>query len=282
MKEDLLTMKMLLKDGKKKVLTLSYDDGVVQDKRLVQILDQHGLKCTFNINSGMYCQDAVDPEYGRLTKASAIELFRNSNHEVAVHGYTHPFLERLSTTEMIREITEDRKSIEEDFGVIARGMAYPFGTYNDEVVDVLAKCHIAYARTVHSTCYYNFPDNWLTLHPTCHHNQPNLMELAKNFIEQKFRTPMMFYLWGHSYEFDDRNNWNVIEEFAEYMGGRDDIWYATNIEIYDYVMAYKRLETSYDLRLIHNPSAIDVWFETSNVFEASKAYCVKAGETITL
>ena len=45
-------MYMKLKDGKSKVLTLSYDDGVVQDIRFIEILDKYGLKGTFNINTG--------------------------------------------------------------------------------------------------------------------------------------------------------------------------------------------------------------------------------------
>ena len=87
----------------------------------------------------------------------------------------------------------------------------------------------------------------------------------------------MFYLWGHSYEFDNNDNWNVIEEFCEYMGGRDDIWYATNIEIYDYVKAYENLQTSVDKKIIHNPSNTDVWAEHNG-----KVIKIKAGETVTL
>ena len=37
-----------------KALTFSYDDGVTQDKRLIKILNKYGLKCTFNINSGLF------------------------------------------------------------------------------------------------------------------------------------------------------------------------------------------------------------------------------------
>ena len=61
-------MKMRLKDGKTKVLTLSYDDGVVQDIRLSEILNRYGLKCTFNINSGTYlAEDKVREVFrGRL------------------------------------------------------------------------------------------------------------------------------------------------------------------------------------------------------------------------
>jgi len=274
-------MKMKLKDGKAKVLTLSYDDGVVQDIRLIEIMNRYGLKGTFNLNSGIYLPENTtrDKYYGRLKLSEAKELYINSGHEIAIHGLTHPFLERLDTTEVIYEITEDRKNIEKEYGEIARGMAYPFGTYNDNVIDILDKCHIAYARTTEATYRFEFPENWLLLHPTCHHNYDNLETLVKEFIEKphKCGKAEMFYLWGHSYEFDDRDNWEVIEKFAKYAGGHEHIWYATNIEIYDYVKAYERLQTSFDKKIIHNPSSIDVWIEIKE-----DVYCIKADETLKL
>ncbi len=274
-------MIMKLKDGKSKVITLSYDDGVVQDIRLIEIMNKYGLKGTFNINSGLYVpEDTVrDKFYGRLKLSEAEELYKNSGHEVAVHAFTHPFLEKLDSAEIIYEITEDRKNIESQYGEIARGMAYPFGTYNNNVIDVLEKCHIAYARTTKSTYKFGFPENWLMLHPTCHHSCEKLEELIKTFVETPSRWghAEMFYLWGHSYEFDNNDNWEIFEKFAEYAGGHKHIWYATNIEIYDYVKAYERLQTGFDKKIIHNPSGIDVWVEING-----EVYCVKAGETLRL
>lgn len=272
-------MKMRLKDGKTKVLTLSYDDGVVQDIRLIEILNKYGLKATFNINSALYLgEDAVRERfYGRMKLSEAKALYTDSGHEVAVHAYTHPFLERLDTAEMIYEITEDRRAIERDYGVIARGMAYPFGTYNDKVVDVLDKCGIAYARTTRATLNFKFPENWLVLNPTCHHKHGDLMSLAERFIDpdDRYKNAEMFYLWGHSYEFDNDDNWDVIERFAERVGGQEHIWYATNIEVYDYVKAYERLQSSYDKKIVHNPTAINLWFD-----HKGSVYCVKAGQTL--
>ena len=40
--------------GKKKAVTFSYDDGVEQDIRLIRLFDKYELKCTFNLNSGMF------------------------------------------------------------------------------------------------------------------------------------------------------------------------------------------------------------------------------------
>lgn len=274
-------MKMRLKDGKTKVLTLSYDDGVVQDIRLMEILNKYGIKATFNISSGAYFpEDGVREKfYGRLKLSEAKKLYTDCGHEIAVHAFTHPYLEKLDTAEMIYEITEDRKAIETHYGKITRGMAYPFGTYNEKVIDVLEKCQIAYARTVQSTHHYGFPENWLTLHPTCHHNDEQLDDLIRAFVEipSRYNNVEMFYLWGHSYEFDNDDNWEVIEKFCEYAGGHEDIWYATNIEIYDYVKAYERLQTSYDKKIIYNPSAIDVWADIKG-----QAYCIKAGTTLYL
>lgn len=273
-------MRMLFPQGKIRALTFSYDDGVVQDKRLVEIFNKHGLKGTFNINGGCYNPGPQDPPYGRMTKKSAVDLLKNSGHEVAIHTLTHPWLTKLESTEIVREITEDRRQLEKDFGTIVRGMAYPYGVYNDTVIDVLKLCGVAYARGVASTHSFAIPQNWLVLQPTCHHKDPKLMELAEKFLappRNLWYTPMLFYVWGHSYEFDDNDNWHIMEEFAEFIGGREEIWYATNMEIYEYVQAYNGLVTSYDKTMVYNPGNQEVWFSYRG-----KNYSVAPGQTVKI
>ena len=267
-----------------KALTLSYDDGVQQDARLMEILDRHGLKCTFNINSG-----SIPPEgkvypagqvHRRMTESECVALYKNSGHEVAVHGYTHPFLEQLPQSGVLYEAIKDRVELEKMFGCIIKGMAYPYGTFSDEVVEALKVCGISYSRTTVSTEKFEIPTDWLRMPATCHHNNPRLMELAEKFAAidgTKLAGAKLFYLWGHSYEFDDRNNWDVIERFAEYMGGRDDIWYATNIDIYNYIKAYNSLEFSADMSIVHNPTATTLYFRFNN-----ENYTLAAGETYFL
>lgn len=272
-------MYMRLKDNKTKVVTLSYDDGVVQDIRLIEIMDRYGLKGTFNINTGQYPAEDTKRErfYGRLMRSEAVKLYSDSHHEVAVHALTHPFLNMLSEPEIIYEVMEDRKNIEYDYKTVARGMAYPFGAYDDMVVRILRECGICYSRTTNSTHNFNFPSCWQMLNPTCHHNDEKLTELVDRFVNEqpRYEQCWMFYLWGHSYEFDNNNNWNVIENFAKSIGNRADIWYATNIEIYDYVNAYKSLQVSVDKKIIHNPTAIDIWFS-----ERGETFKIRSGETL--
>ncbi len=261
-------------DFKKRALTLSYDDGVIFDRRLMQILDAKGIKCTFNLNSGTYGNSR------RFTREEAIALYKDSPHEVAVHGVHHVTLTEVDSATAVRDILLDRLDHEATYGKIVRGMAYANGRYDNNVVELLRQCGIVYARTVIGTERFDIPTDWLRLRATCHHNNPRLMELADAFlgdINSKYAwrdSPRLFYLWGHSYEFNDQNNWEVIEAFAEKVGGRDDVWYATNIEVYDYVKAYESLVYSADTTLVHNPSATDVWLSYYD-----KQVFVPAGKT---
>ncbi len=270
---------MRFPEGKAKAVTLSYDDGVQQDARLLEIMRANGLKGTFNLNTGLYAvEGTIYPQeqiVSRvMTQAQTTALFSDSGMEVAVHGLHHPFLEQLTPQMCAYEVLQDRINLENQFGTVVRGLAYPFGTYDDQVVACLKSCGIAYARTVRSSGAFEIPADWLRLEPTCHHNDPRLMELARTFVDKIIiNKSWLFYLWGHSYEFDKNNNWHVIEEFAQYIGNRDDIWYATNLEIYDYAAAYRSLRFSADGRRVVNPTAYKLWVEVDH-----KSYCLEPGK----
>ncbi len=270
-------MQLRFVGGKQKALTLSYDDGVSQDIKLIDIMKKYGLKGTFNLNSGAY-SDENNKRNWRMTKKDAQELYKNSGMEIASHGLTHPFLEQLPASAQRYEVIKDRINLENDFDTIVRGMAYPYGTYNEQVISTLKECGIVYSRTVASTEKFDIPEDWLRMPATCHHNNPRLMELAEKFLKgDQFGRPYLFYLWGHSYEFDTNDNWSVIENFAEYVGNRDDVWYATNIEIYDYVEAYRKLIFSLSGKKVYNPTCITLYFE-----QGKKVFCIEPGQTISL
>lgn len=262
-----------------KAVTLSYDDGVVYDKRLIEIMSANGLKGTFNINSGLFSEDGKS----RLTKAQALELYANSGNEVAVHGKYHLSLAEVDEAIAVNDVISDRMALEDMFGTVITGMAYANGSYSDKVVEILKNCGIDYSRTVISTEKFDIPEDWLRLPATCHHANPRLMELAHKFIEDEqaryywSKKPRLFYLWGHSYEFNDENNWEIIEEFAEYIGNREDVWYATNGEIYRYVKAFDALQFSANGDMVYNPSAIDVYLNYHH-----REYVVRGGETIRI
>lgn len=245
---------------RKKALTFSYDDGTVHDEKLVNIFDKYSLKGTFNINSGL-------GGVGRRMPISELCELYGDRHEVAVHGERHLGLMDVGESFAVREIMNDRLALEEAFGRTVCGMAYAYGDYTDATVSIAKSCGIVYSRTCAQTCRFDIPTDWLRMPSTCHHKHPRLSELTDKFLDTTpprsffHDEPKLFYVFGHSYEFGDDNNWDLIENFAARVSGREDVWYATNIEIYDYVRAFDSLRFSADGRTVYNPSATDVYLD---------------------
>ncbi len=260
------SMRMRFPEGRKKAFTLSYDDGVEQDVKLIEIMRQNGVKGTFNLNSGCFAEEGHIYPAGQVHRRMSLEAckkaYAGSDIEVAIHGETHPFLEALPSPVAVGQIINDRINLERHFGCLVRGCAYPFGTYSDAVVDALRLSGIVYARTVETRLSFDIPTDWLRMGATCHHNNAALNDIAEKFTHSSpNRDAWLFYLWGHSYEFEANDNWQVIEKFLSDIGGRDDIWYATNIQIYDYIKAYESLISSANGRILYNPTCLDVWAE---------------------
>ncbi len=263
-------MRFLYPNGLKKALTFSYDDGQDYDKKLAEILRSHGLKGTFHLNSGKLGQRGENEEF--VSAEECAEVY--AGHEIACHGVVHRSLPGIATHQMVEEILEDRKALEKLTGGMVQGMSYAYGNYNEKVIEVASSVGIRYSRTVQDTKKFYPPDDFMQWHPTCHHNN-HLLELGERFlnVSSHYELPLM-YVWGHSFEFGRANDWSVIEKFAEMMSGKDDIWYATNMDIYTYIQATRCQEFSADGLTIYNPTATSVWLSTENsVLE------VKPGET---
>ncbi len=247
---------------KHKALTMSYDDGRPEDRRLVSMFNEYGVKGTFNINSMLTRDDRIPAgEWKKLYEG----------HEVACHTATHPTIARCPDEQILQQVLEDRRILEEAMGRPIRGLAYPNGSVNERITKMLPFAGIRYARTIRSTLGFGMPDDWLRWDPTVHHNHPDFLKLAKDFTElHKSQYLYLLYVWGHSYEFGQADNWEVMEEFLRLTGGREDTWYATNIEIADYMDAAARLQVSVSGEFAFNPSAAEVWLRVEDPMDAAK------------
>lgn len=255
--------------GKHKVLTMSYDDGKLEDKRLVNIFNKYEIKGTFHINGGLFQNEE------RLDKEEINDLYKG--HEIACHTLTHPTIARCPKEQVVNQILKDREILEEVTKQPVRGLSYPNGSYSRTIKEMLPMLGVAYARTVNDTKRFDLPSDWMEWNPTCHHNT-NLLDLGREFAElHKVQYLYLMYVWGHSYDFQRDNNWEVIEMFCEYIGKRDDIWYATNIEIFDYLQAVERLIYTAKGNGVYNPSVLDVWISVDD-----QIVKVESGKYITL
>lgn len=262
-------VQLVFPQGKFKALTFSYDDGTLADERLISLFNRYQLKGTFHLCSGW-----LDEE-GKCASSQVAQVY--NGHEVACHTVTHPTLTRLPDESIIEEIRENRKHLEQLVSKPVRGFSYPNGAYNTRIKNMLPMLGIDYARVVNATGNFYMPDNWYEWEPTCHHND-DLLHRGEQFIQQnKSQYISLMYVWGHSYEFDRDQNWDVIEQFCERMSEQDNIWFATNEQIRSYVKRYEGLQFSADVSTVYNPFAESVWLRRDN-----RLYEVRAGEILHL
>ncbi len=273
--------------GKSKAVTLSYDDGVIEDLRLADLLAKYKMKCTFNLTGSKFKPFILSDE-------DVKNHILDQGHEVAIHGYFHRPEGTLRPIEGIRDVLDCRMELEQRFDRIIRGMAYPDSgirrfTNNasyEKIKGYLSDLDIAYARTLgEDNNLFMLPGDWHSWMPTAHHKNPKLFEYVEEFISLNradkiygaLRYPRLFYLWGHSYEFSRDDNWDVIENFCEKIANHDDIWYATNMEIYEYVTAYNSLIFSASETKVYNPTVYDIWFDVD-----ATLYKIAPGETLDI
>ena len=273
-----------------KAVTLSYDDGNRNDLKLLSIINKYGLKCTFNLCSALL---GGSSESWYLTAKEIQDNIVSAGHEVAVHTAHHKAPGLTDLTDGIKEVLEGRAELERTFGGIIKGMAYPNSgiqvfnngfSYND-VKKYLRDLGIAYARSLGGdNDGFMLPEDWYDWRPTAHHDNPKLIEYVDKFLSLDVNSeyigsqwPRLFYLWGHSFEYQANDNWSVLTDFCERISGREDIWYATNIEIYNYTMAYRSLMYNVDRTFVYNPTLHTVWMRADD-----RDYCIRSGETVSV
>ncbi len=269
--------------GLGKAVTISYDDGVQQDIPMIALMKKYGIKGTFNLNTGRFIKrDHVYPE-GKVWRAmideDVVPTYSDKICSVATHSAYHPTLMNASEAEIARQIFADRENLENWFGKIVRGHAIPNGPFDDTTIKVGKMCGLSFMRAVPETGSYKYPESTMPLYPTASHRSPNLLSLAQKFLYDSPKDePFLFYMWGHTYTLEGENNWYLVEDFFKVIGGHDDVWYATNDEIFDYAEKYKLLEFSANGKIVTNPTDTELWFSLNG----HDAHSVKSGETIKL
>ena len=190
-------------NNKLKAVTFSYDDGVLQDLRLIELLNKYDLKCTFNLNSELLGEKSIILREGQRISHYKIHpkdvKYVYEGHEVAVHTLTHPNLTTLEDNEIIRQVEQDRVNLSNMVGYDVVGMAYPCGgVNNDERTAKLIRENtgVKYCRTIACNDSFDVQKNLYQFNPTAFHlDFDKIMKLGQQFVDLK-PTGKQIFIFG--------------------------------------------------------------------------------------
>ena len=270
-------IRKLYPGGKQKTFNISYDDGVIQDIRFVQLLNKHGLKGTFNLNYGLMRQGFTwEHECGmtvrRIPENQVIGVY--AGHEVASHSYSHPYFDHAEETEILKELGSDKFFLEELFGREVAGYATPFYFYSDLMSKCVQHCGFAYARISEESNDYSIPGDFYRWRGSKFHWDADLEDFVRGFLETD-RELALCQIVGHSYDLDVLDLWDTMERICGWMREDSEVWPATHIEIVRYLGAMKKARITEEY--VFNNCDLDLWFDVDG-----KIYKLEPGEKITI
>lgn len=254
-------IRKLYPDGKRKAFNITYDDGVMQDLRFVELMNRYGLKGTFNLNSElMRTRFAWSHPNGMEVKRLAVDTARwlYRGHEIASHTRTHPYMRDLSEAEILDQLGRDKRDLEEMLGMEVAGFAVPFHYYSPMIAECAKQCGFEYARmSEFSHSYRPCRDYWFWK-TGFYHIEPGLEAFAEGFFETNEELAVC-QIVGHSYDLDAENLWETLENILKRVSAGSDVWSCTNLELVRYLKAMDAAEINGSV--IHNRSGMDLWFE---------------------
>ena len=189
-----------------------WDDGNVDDIRLISLLRKYNARASFNLAPGLHRSERYlswkyegNKEVWRLALPEFRDVYKG--FPISSHSLTHPHLEELPENEVRREVFDAKDCLEQIFSSAIIGFAYPFGTYNEMVQSIVHEAGHHYARTTGSTTKAWPVSNAMEFHPSCFHLDSDFWQI----YEQVKVDNGVFYFWGHSYEFVTEADWQSFE-----------------------------------------------------------------------
>ncbi|MDR1292086.1 MAG: polysaccharide deacetylase family protein [Clostridiales Family XIII bacterium] len=221
--------------GCKKYFTLSFDDGVEQDKKIIALMKRYGLHGTFNLNSGLFGYRPKLFNINRIPKDEIKQVYEG--FEVASHGARHENPRTVSRRRLEASIAEDIEELSGLVGYRVKGHAYPYGFHTAAGEECLRGHGVLYARRIRGSGSFLFPANPYRYDPTCWFNAKNVFRLIDGFIQARPENgDLLFMMWGHGYEMDyglRKCPEDQLERIFSKIAGRSDIVYCSNKEAFE-------------------------------------------------
>ncbi len=235
----------------RKYFCWSFDDGLEQDKKIIEILKEYGMGATFNLNSGLYGVKTFEGRIGnyglkevpaegfnpavfhllpyvthfRIPEDEVCQVYEG--FEIASHTVHHVHLNKCSEEERRAEIQDDIKALSEKFSQQVTGFAYPYGQGDKYCTDILREAGVEHARILSTDTTFRFPEDPLRMPKTCWHIAENTFDTLNSFFQAVPEEDDMFFLmFAHGYEFDfytKESNWDKFRRICDTVRRHDDI-----------------------------------------------------------
>ena len=229
-----------MNQSKSLIVTSSWDDGHENDIKLARLLTKYNMKGTFYITKNY--KKPLLPE-------KIIEI--SNNHEIGAHTLNHSKLTEITLAEAEKEITGSKIYLETLLNHSVTMFCYPCGMYNERIKQLVKKSGFVAARTC-KTGNFEFPPDKYEWQISMHLSNGSPLMTSKMILKNKlllktffdwelrvkylfdvaFNTGGIFHIWGHSWEFEEKNEWEKLERVFDYIANRKNILYKTNGQIF--------------------------------------------------
>lgn len=230
-------------------LTTSWDDGHPLDLRLAALLAQYGLPATF------YIPRASPRPVMNQNQIRALSC----SFEIGAHTLDHLYLDTASDAEAMAQLSGSRRWIEDVTAKSCRTFCFPGGKFRERQLPLVSAAGFLSARTAELlSLRHPAPHANLLLIPTTVQAFPhapsaylknalrrghatrllrsgdlfhahNWLALAKRLLSRALRNGGVFHLWGHSWEIEQQNHWQNLEDlFAVIQLHRSELRFFTN------------------------------------------------------
>jgi peptidoglycan-N-acetylglucosamine deacetylase len=233
------------------IVTTSWDDGHPLDIRLAEILNRCGMLGTFYIPLSYHGFPVMAREEMRALRAMGMEI--------GSHTLTHRKLTDLRQIEVLHELIESKKMLEDIVGELILSFCYPRGKFNSMVRSCVIEAGYKLARTTLAfrtdrkfdvfrmpVSFQLFPHSRIVLisHSLKEGNlvglgnwyrlwkmENELMKLFELLLEHILTNGGILHIWGHSWEIEKFQLWGVLEEALKRIANLQEALYLTNSQI---------------------------------------------------
>ncbi len=223
------------------IVTTSWDDGTITDLKLAELLEQYGIKGTF------YIPKFIDNPLQKKDIAAIDKKF-----EIGAHALGQVYLTKVPLSEAKRQIDGSKTYLEDSLGHSISMFCYPGGVYNETIKKMVKDSGFIAARTS-DPGGFNLPRGPYQWHITLlASNSSPLMALriwwgfhlwkVSALLDWESRAKLLFglflqnggiyHIYGHSAEFEEKNEWDKLERVLKYLSNREGVRYMTNGEVF--------------------------------------------------